>query len=154
MSPLPEHPDPLLKLLVCKKYEQPPPGYFAAFPEKVLAGIQAEGMHAPSSWWTPFKARLDVRPVLVGAYGVAVSGLLFFGFSLSEAFEAEMSAAMNFVPEGVVWETANSSTPLVASVDQAQSSPIEHTPAAFLSIVRPSALTTFPAVRIQLLSFD
>src|SRR5262245_14103176 len=77
------------KLLGCKRYEQPPPGYFLSFSDRVIARIEAEEGVEYSSWWTWLVARFDAKPVLVCAYGVAVSSLLFMGFRLSQVFEAE-----------------------------------------------------------------
>ena len=81
------------RLLSCKRYEQPPPGYFHRFSAQVLARIEAEEAYEHSSWWNWLITRFDAKPVLVCAYGLAASGLLFFGFRLSEAFEAEASVS-------------------------------------------------------------
>jgi hypothetical protein len=80
------------RLLGCKRYEQPPPGYFASFSDKVIARIESEDGSTYSSWWSWFVERFDAKPVLVCAYGLAVSCLLFTGFRLSQVFEAEVGA--------------------------------------------------------------
>jgi hypothetical protein len=91
------HPDPhfdeLKKLLGCKRYEQPPPGYFFSFSDKVIARIEAEEAVRGSSWWAWLVERFDAKPVLVSAYGLAVSGLLFLGFRTSQVFDAEAMAS-------------------------------------------------------------
>jgi hypothetical protein len=81
------------RLISCKRYEQPPPGYFNRFSAQVLARIETEEAFERSSWRSRLIARFDAKPVLVCAYGLAASGLLFFGFHLSEAFEAEVSGS-------------------------------------------------------------
>ena len=83
----------LTKLLRCKRYEQPPPGFFLSFSDKVIARIEAEDAAASCSWWDRLMNRFDARPVFVCAYSLAVSSLLFLGFKLSQAFEAELAAA-------------------------------------------------------------
>ena len=84
--------DDVTRLLGCKRYEQPPPGYFASFADKVIARIEREDTRSYSSWWTWFVDRFDAKPILVCAYGLIVSSLLFMGFRLSEVFEAELDA--------------------------------------------------------------
>jgi len=82
------------KLLGCKKYEQPPPGYFLSFSDKVIARIEAEEyVQYSSSWWSWLVERFDAKPAFVCIYGLAVSGLLFMGFRLSQIFEAEAATA-------------------------------------------------------------
>jgi hypothetical protein len=83
--------DEVRRLLACKRHEQPPPGYFNSFSARVIDHIQAEEAAGYSSWWSWLVDRLDAKPVLVCAYGLAVSGLLFLGFRLSDAFEAEVT---------------------------------------------------------------
>jgi hypothetical protein len=77
------------KLLGCKRYEQPPPGYFLSFSDRVMARIETEEVQEYSSWWNWLVARFDATPVLVCTYGIAVSSLLFMGFRLSQIFEAD-----------------------------------------------------------------
>jgi hypothetical protein len=145
MSPLPDNRDPVQRLLACKRYEQPPPGYFLSFSEKVLARIEAEEASVHSSWWGWFVAKFDARPVVVCAYGVAVSSMLFVGFSLSAIFEAEISAA----PTSGSWLAGAPPSPLLLTGEWSHAPPVEGTPAAFSSIVRPSAVNSFSAVRLQ-----
>ena len=83
--------DDVRRLLACKRYEQPPPGYFNSFSAKVIDQIEAEESAEYSSWWSWLVDRFDAKPVLVCAYGLAVSGLLFLGFRMSQAFEAEIT---------------------------------------------------------------
>ena len=100
----------LTKLLRCKRYEQPPPGYFLSFSEKVIARIEAEDALEGSSWWTWLVDRFDARPVLACAYGLAVSSLLLVGFRLSQSFEAEVAAGASV---GGPWLAAGPASPLL-----------------------------------------
>src|SRR5512144_2162711 len=112
MSHLDENHDQLRKLLGCKRYEQPPPGYFLSFSDKVIARIQADEAVEYSSWWTWLVERFDAKPVLVCAYGLAVSGLLFMGFRLSQVFEAELSSAPTVAGP---WLASTPASPLLFS---------------------------------------
>ena|ERR1041385_2247751 len=78
------------RLLGCKRYEQPPPGYFISFSDRVIARIETEEPGSHSSWWSWLLGRFDAKPVLICAYGLAVSSLLFMGFRLSQVFDAEL----------------------------------------------------------------
>ena len=79
----------LQALLGCKRYEQPPPGYFNRFSAQVLDRIAVEQNSEHSSWWTWLMDKFEAKPVLACAYGLAVSSLLLVGFKLSQVFEAE-----------------------------------------------------------------
>jgi hypothetical protein len=98
------------KLLRAKKYEQPPPGYFHSFSDKVIARIQAEEVSDYSSWWSWMVERFDARPALVCAYGLAVSAMLFSGFRLSQAFEAELGQAPTLSAQ---WLATTPTSPLL-----------------------------------------
>ena len=95
MSMPDENFDELRKLLNCKRYEQPPPGYFVSFSDKVVARIEAQPSAEYSSWWSWFIDRFDAKPILVCAYGLAVSGVLLTGFRLSQAFEADAATVQS-----------------------------------------------------------
>ncbi len=84
--------DKLKQVLVCKRYEQPPPGYFDRFSEKIVSRLEAEEFTEYSSWWQWLVEKFDARPVVACLYGCAVSGLLLTGFRLSQVFENEASA--------------------------------------------------------------
>jgi hypothetical protein len=82
----------LRKLLVCKRYEQPPPGYFNSFSEKVVDRLEGDEFVEYSSWWQWLVEKFDAKPVLVCVYGFVVSGLLLAGFRLSQIFENEVAS--------------------------------------------------------------
>ena len=86
----------LRKLLSLKKYEQPPPGHHDYLRRKVMRHLEAEELSEYSSWWHWLIQKFDARPVLVCAYGVAVSGLLLAGFRVSQVFENEVAATPVF----------------------------------------------------------
>lgn len=116
------------RLLRCKRYEQPPPGYFLSFSDKIIARIEAEETLEHSSWWNWLVARFDARPVLVCIYGLAVSSLLLAGFRMSQAFEAELAA--NATPAGF-WFATGPSSPLLHEVFSTADFQGRITPASF-----------------------
>lgn len=91
MSNSPDDFASLKQLLAAKRYEQPPPGYFNDFSDRVISRIEAEDLNEYSSWWQWLIAKFDARPVLACVYGLTVSGLLLAGFTLSESFESQVA---------------------------------------------------------------
>jgi len=87
----------LRRLLTLKRYEQPPPGYFDRFSRDVIERIRAGEQLLEASWFerlgweAPWLQRVwsvfDTKPVLAGALGVAVCGLLISGIVYSEQVE-------------------------------------------------------------------
>jgi len=84
----------LRRLLALKRYEQPPPGYFNDFASQVIARIKAgESGNEPitlerilweAPWFQRLWAALEAKPILAGAFGVAVCGLLITGVMYSD----------------------------------------------------------------------
>jgi len=85
----------LRRLLALKRHEQPPPGFFDNFSQEVLVRIRAgeriddTSFEEVLSWEAPWLKRflnlLDSKPILAGAFGAAVCGLLLAGVLYSEA---------------------------------------------------------------------
>jgi hypothetical protein len=92
MNPEQEH-QALRRLLALKRHEQPPPGYFNRFSGQVIARIRA-GEQAPDSLWERLSLDLswvqrlwtafETKPLLAGAFGVTVCGLITTGFLFSD----------------------------------------------------------------------
>ena len=86
--------DSLRRLLALKRHEQPPPGYFHRFSSQVIARIESGDRGEEGSvlermlWEAPWLQRLwasfEAKPALVGAFGVAVCGLLITGVISSD----------------------------------------------------------------------
>ena len=83
----------LRRLLALKRYEQPPPGYFNDFASQVIARIKAgdraeesvlERLFWEAPWLQRFWAAIEAKPVIAGAFGVAVCALLVGGVLYSE----------------------------------------------------------------------
>jgi hypothetical protein len=99
MNSAPEEFNQLRNLLALKRHEQPPPGFFDHFSDKVIARIEAEGLVRRSCWWQRVFPDLDAKPVLACAYGVLITGLLVVGLGVSQSLESEEGTA----PEGSPW---------------------------------------------------
>ena len=93
MNSSPDHFDDLRRLLALKRHEQPPPGYFHHFSDKVLARIRAAEASDARPWWDRLLTHFYARPALACAFGLAISSLLLAGFTLSRGFESEMASA-------------------------------------------------------------
>jgi hypothetical protein len=99
MSQDPENFEPLCRLLRLKRYEQPPPGYFSHFSSDVIARIkhgdraEESGVFDRLVWDAPWLQRLfaafEAKPVVAGAFGVAVCALLISGVVYSEKADVQ-----------------------------------------------------------------
>ena len=106
------------RVLVLKRYENPPPGYFNHFSDRVIARIESETVVIEGSWWRRLALAFDAKPIVAGAYSMGLGGLLFVGLSLVHVYEQEKvenQAAANpwTVPAPV--ETVAASTQLAGS---------------------------------------
>jgi hypothetical protein len=94
MSEDTENFDRLRQLLALKRHEQPPPGYFNNFSHQVILRIQAgergeavaifDGFFWEAAWLQRIWAALETKPILAGAFGVALCGLLITGAVISD----------------------------------------------------------------------
>jgi hypothetical protein len=86
----------LRRLLVLKRYEQPPPGYFDRFPGEVIARIReyksAEGIEPGVAWLRRLWIALEYRAVFPAAVGAAVCSVLVLGLVRSSGIQASPMA--------------------------------------------------------------
>jgi hypothetical protein len=97
MTPEQQNFEELRRLLSLKRHEQPPPGYFNNFSRHVIARIKAGESAAADSFMQRLFARLpwlqgmwggfEAKPILAGAFGVGVCGLLVVGLVSSERMD-------------------------------------------------------------------
>lgn len=102
MRPEQESFENLRRLLSLKRHEEPPPGYFHDFSRQVIARIRAGETAAAESVFeklmnrAPWMRRLwdgfEAKPIVAGAFGVAVCSLLIIGLVSSERIDANPSA--------------------------------------------------------------
>jgi hypothetical protein len=82
----------LRRLLVLKRYEQPPPGYFDRFPREVIARIreyESKASVGPGMLWLRrLWNALEYRAVLPAAFGAAVCSVLVLGLFRSSGEHA------------------------------------------------------------------
>src|SRR6201993_3077466 len=92
MTPDSDNFEQLRKLLVLKRHEVPPPGYFHGFSREVIVRIKAGemGEAAGANWWAfegswlrRFWGIFEARPILAGGFGVAVCGFFVAGALIS-----------------------------------------------------------------------
>jgi hypothetical protein len=94
MQPEHENFEDLRRILVLKRYEQPPPGYFNDFSRKIIARIEAGEGEVYASVFEQWLARVpwvlrvfqtfERKPILAGAFGMVVCGLVVSGVVYSE----------------------------------------------------------------------
>ncbi len=102
----------LRRLLVLKRHEQPPPGYFNNFSSQVIARIRRgergeDGLTLERLFWeAPWLQRIwqafESRPALAGVFGVAMCGLLITGVFSSERSNVSPVALVPTMPEETV----------------------------------------------------
>lgn len=95
MNSPPDDFEALRKLLALKRYEQPPPGYFRDFPDRVLARIEANEAEAGLAWWARWLGVFELRPALAGALGLAVLALCVLGLNFAPEAEHRPAQAIS-----------------------------------------------------------
>jgi hypothetical protein len=133
MSPESENFEQLRRLLVLKRYEQPPPGYFHHFSREVIVRIKAgdKGESVTAAWWSwegswlqRAWAAVESRPALAGAFGVAVCGFFAAGALLTDNPDANADLQVaNALPMGPL--AHNSSEPTQGNPAWAQPAPLQ-----------------------------
>ena len=95
MNPDPGTFEELRRLLVLKRHEQPPPGYFDRFPREVIARIRESQsvpnltiFHPPMPWFQRLWQALEARAVLPTAFGAAMCSVLILGLMRSSVTQA------------------------------------------------------------------
>jgi len=88
----------LRRLLALKRYEQPPPWYFNGFSRQVIARIEAgdcpddsslfEQLFGNHSWLLRLWSAFGTKPILAGAFGITVCGVLIAGVAYSDKTES------------------------------------------------------------------
>ena len=71
----------LRKLLVLKKYEQPPPRYFSELPGRIWARIEPKS--SALSFWQRLFPNIGVSPAFAYSFGLLACGSLFLGIVYS-----------------------------------------------------------------------
>jgi hypothetical protein len=104
MSQDTENFEQLRRLLKIKRYEQPPPRYFNDFSSQVIARIErgerGDG-HASvgrmlweAPWLQQIWAAFEAKPILAGAFGLAVCATLITGVIFSERTDLQPLAGI------------------------------------------------------------
>jgi hypothetical protein len=128
MNPPPENHERLLHLLAIKRHEQPPPGFFDSFSEKVISRIEAQ-QHQHVPWWRQWFTELAEQPLLASTYGLLFAGLLVIAVGLAQSStgaEAEI-AVPSFMPIGAYYSLSEDPLPyepLPRTATPASTSPV------------------------------
>ena len=104
MNPEQENFKDLRRLLVLKRYEQPPPGYFNHFSGDVIARLEAgerferQSIFETLFWQAPWFQRLwnmlESKPVIAGGFAALVCGFLVAGVGHSERTDSPNTIAL------------------------------------------------------------
>ena len=151
----------LRRLLKVKRYEQPPPGYFHGFSGEVIARIKLGERGEDSAvierllWEAPWLQRIwaafEAKPVLAGAFGLAMCSMLIWGGIYSENGDVQPVALIPVTesapgsPE--VANVVGATHPLLATPAVFDASSTNPVPAAFLE--SPLFRGAQPALRAQ-----
>jgi hypothetical protein len=110
MSQDTENFEQLRRLLALKRYEQPPPGYFNDFSRQVIVRIQTgdlgheanllERLFVEAPWIQRLWQALEARPLMAGACGVAICGLMLTGVLYSDRAEVTPVALVPVAESG------------------------------------------------------
>jgi hypothetical protein len=105
MSPEQANFDKLRRLLVLKRYEQPPPGYFERLPRRVIARIEAgetggivtlsERITWEAPWLQRILMHIEGRPAIGAALAVAMCVFLISGLIMSDKPTGELPTIMS-----------------------------------------------------------
>ncbi len=108
MQPEQENFEELRRLLVLKRYEQPPPGYFNDFSRKIVARIEAgdgemyvsvfERWMSGAPWLLQMFRTFENKPILAGVFGMVVCGVIVSGMVYSE--NSSSSVVAGLLPPG------------------------------------------------------
>jgi hypothetical protein len=122
--PEPEEFQDVRRWLAVKRFEQPPPGYFDGFPRQVMLRIQEIEAQRSASWLDRLQGQipgiqrlwdlLDAKPMLAGAFGMTVCGLLAGGLFYSYRVDPASADQMAAVPaDGSVFFAERPATTMV-----------------------------------------
>jgi hypothetical protein len=108
----------LRRLLALKRHEQPPPGFFNEFPRRVITRIRSgedlvadsfmERLISQAPWMQRLWNGFEAKPILAGAFGLGVCGLLVVGLVSSERIE---SNSTTFSPSAETPQTILANVP-------------------------------------------
>jgi hypothetical protein len=89
MNPEPKNFDSLRRILILKRHEQPPPGFYDRFSRDVMARIKAGEMGDKIGlepvWYRRVLGMFELKPVFAGAFGMGVCALLISGVVSTES---------------------------------------------------------------------
>ena len=105
MNPEEQNFEQLRRLLVLKRHEQPPPGYFHLFSREVIFRIRAgDGAGEQGAfggrfaWLQNLWVVFEQKPVLASSFGLAVCGLLVWAVAFADTSPGTVDVPGSSVP--------------------------------------------------------
>lgn len=89
MNKTPEPFEDLVTLLSAKRHEQPPPVFFTRLSSQVRERIASTPPPPPPTFWDKVTSALELRPVLILAYGAILCGGVGFGMRIASAMHLQ-----------------------------------------------------------------
>jgi len=147
--------DSLRRLLALKRHEQPPPRYFQDFSGHVIARLRAgervdrSGFWESLSWEAPWLQRLwgafETKPILAGALGMLVCGLLVSGIALSERAVNPEVASLSDKPDiDALVKNTLQTAPNPAALSIGGIAPDQTSPTLFDGVKIPTLMANWP----------
>jgi hypothetical protein len=155
MNSEPENFQQLRRLLMLKRHEQPPPGYFDGFSRRVIIRIKAGEtggeavgivrMFWEANWLGRLWSALEEKPALAGAFTLSVCGLLLAGIICSvapaEPGSPNLVSGSQSLAAIAVPQVADPTPVFVSSTNGLLPGPFQHSP--FVQFGNPEAQPRF-----------
>ncbi len=119
MEQSPQDHDLIRRLLAIKRHELPPAGFFDQFHAGVMGRIEANIESAELAWWERALLWFDSKPIMAGAYAIAVAGLFVCGLEFSQMIQTETA---ELTVDGIAIGSASTTGPASFSSGRFESS--------------------------------
>ena len=142
----------LRKLLALKRHEQPPPRFFNEFSARVIERLQTPEVLPQPTWWQRLGLDFDLRPAMVCALGVVISGLLLFGVISGVDTDSSTTGGFAMSASSEVGQAGWMGLPVLAAVSNPNFNTEETSPALVFgsSASQPFSFSSQPAARLRL----
>lgn len=157
MEPNQDPGNELLHLISWKRHEQPPPGYFNHFSERVIQRLESGEASGPTGFWQMITDLLETKPVLAGAYSLGLCSMLLMGISASQSllqtaggYSESLTYSPAF-PDLILSERPSSRGDVPVAYHPSSMNPVF--PSEFLRVSYPESPSLLQPVQFQLLGY-